>query len=50
MLKFEMIWFYKVNNEDESFKSSARELHRLMDEGIQVFVKYLFDCKVQLYF
>ena len=37
MLKFEIICFLKVNNEDESFKSSAREFHSLMDDGIQDF-------------
>ena len=35
MLKFEIICFLKVNNEDESFKSSAREFHSLMDDRIQ---------------
>ena len=29
MLRFEMICFLKVKNEDESFKSSAREFHSL---------------------
>ena len=41
MLKFEMICFLKVNNEDESFKSSAREFHILMDDGIQDFCEIL---------
>ena len=38
MLKFKMICFLKVNNEDESFKSSAREFYSLMDDGIQDFL------------
>ena len=37
MLKFEIICFLKVNNEDVSFKSSAREFRSLMDDGIQDF-------------
>ena len=41
MLKFEMICFLKVNNEDESFKSSAREFHSLMVDGIQDFCEIL---------
>ena len=35
MLKFEMICFFRVDNEDKSFKSSAREIRSLMDDGIQ---------------
>ena len=50
MLKFAMLCLLKFDNEDESSKSSAREFHSLMDNGIQDFVKYLFDYKVQLYF
>ena len=50
MLKFEMKCFLKVSNEDISFKSSAREFHSLMDDGIQDFCDILFDYKVQLYF
>ena len=41
MLKFEIIWSLKVNNEDESLKSSAREFHSLMDDGIQYFCEIL---------
>ena len=41
MLKFEIICFLKVNNEDESFKSSAREFHSLMDDGTQDFCEIL---------
>ena len=41
MLKFEMICFLKVGNEDKSFKSSAREFHSLMDDGIQDFREIL---------
>ena len=44
MLKFEMISFLKVNNEYESFKSSAKEFHILMDDGIQDFC----EIRVQL--
>ena len=28
---------FQVDDEDESFKSSAREFHSLMDDGIQDF-------------
>ena len=35
MLKFEIICLLKVDNEDKSLKSSAREFHSLMDDGIQ---------------
>ena len=45
MLKF-AICFLKVGNVDESFKSSGREFHSLMDEGIHDFCEY----KAQLYF
>ena len=41
MLKFAMICFLNVYNEDESFKSSVREFHSLMDDGIQVFCEIL---------
>ena len=41
MLKFEMICFLKVNNEDESLKSSAKEFHSLKDDGIQYFCEIL---------
>ena len=33
--------FLKVDNEDESFKSSVREFHSQMDDGIQDFCKIL---------
>ena len=42
MLKFAMICFLKVDNEDESFKSSAREFHSRMDDGIQDFCEILY--------
>ena len=39
MLKCAMIWvFFKVDNEDESFLSSAREFHSVIDDGIQDFL------------
>ena len=38
MFKLEMICFLKVDNEDKSFKSSAKEFHSLMDDGIQDFL------------
>ena len=41
MLKFKMICFLKVGNEDKSFKSSAREFHSLMDDGIKDFCEIL---------
>ena len=41
MQKIEMICFLKVNNEDESFKSSGREFHSLMDDGIHDFCEIL---------
>ena len=41
MLKFEIICFLIVNNEDESFKSPAREFHNLVDDGIQDFCEIL---------
>ena len=41
MLKFAMICFLKVDNEDESFKSSAREFRSLMDDRIQYFCEIL---------
>ena len=41
MLKFAMICFLKVDNEDESFKSSARVLHSPMDDEIQDFCEIL---------
>ena len=41
MLNFVMICFQKVDNEDESFKSSAREFHSLMDDGIQDYCEIL---------
>ena len=41
MLKFVMICFLKVDNEDESFKPSVREFHSLMDDGIQDFCEIL---------
>ena len=41
MLKFEMTCFLKVNNEDESFKPSAREFHSLMVDGKQDFCEIL---------
>ena len=33
--------FLKVDNEDESFKSSEREFDSLMDDGIQDFCETL---------
>ena len=33
--------FFKVGNEDESFKSSLREFHILIDVGIQDFYEKL---------
>ena len=54
MLKCAMICFLKDDNEDESFKTSARESHSLMDDGIQdcceIVVRLLGTVKVQLYF
>ena len=41
MLNFEVICFLKVDNEDESFKSSVREFHSLMEDGIQDFCEIL---------
>ena len=41
MFKFAKICFFKVGNEDESFKSSAREFYSLMDDGIQNFCEIL---------
>ena len=41
MLNFVMICFLKFGNEDDSFKSSAREFHSLMDDGIQDFCEIL---------
>ena len=41
MLNFVMIFFLKVGYEDESFKSSAREFHILLDDGIQDFCEIL---------
>ena len=41
MLKFAIICFLKVDNEDDSFKSSAREFHSLMGDGIQDFCEIL---------
>ena len=41
MLKFEMICFLKVDNEDKSKKASAREFHSLMDDGTQDFCEIL---------
>ena len=41
MLNFEVICFFKVCNENESFKSSAREVHSLMDDGLQDFCEIL---------
>ena len=39
MLKCAMIWgFFKVDNEDESFLSSVREFHSVIDDGIQDFL------------
>ena len=42
MLNFEIIWvFLKVGDEGESFKSSVREFHSLIDDGIQDFCEIL---------
>ena len=42
MLNFEIICFFlKVGNDDESFKSSVREFHSLMDGRIQDFCEIL---------
>ena len=39
MLNFVIMCFLRVDNEDESFISSAREFHSLMDDGIH-------DCEI----
>ena len=42
MLNFIVIcFFFKVGYEDESFKSSSREFHSLVDDGIQDFCEIL---------
>ena len=41
MIKFAMMCFLKVDNEDESFKYSASDFHILMDDGIQYFSEIL---------
>ena len=52
MLKFEIICFLKVNNEDESFKSSARELGlaRLIEISVNRSIykrKTIIDMKIK---
>ena len=41
MLNFKILCFLKVGNEIEFFKSSVREFHSLMDDGIQNFCELL---------
>ena len=41
MLNFEIICYLKVGNENEFFKSSVREFHTMMDDGIQDFCETL---------
>ena len=41
MLNFEIICFLNFGNEDESFKSSVRDFHSLIDDGIQDFCDIL---------
>ena len=41
MLNFEIICVFFKSNEEESFKSSVREFHSLMDDEIRDFCEIL---------
>ena len=42
--------FLKVCNVDKFFKSSSREFHSLMEDGIHDFVRYKFYLRALRYF